>query len=309
MKLIDDISIESFLKKYSNILTEPSISTDFEKNKKVKEIFEWLNHYDEYYVIIDFKKLKISWQHGLSSHLGYANDENNILFLRNLIHPFVRDWHSIYMMSLLDETLDFRNILKSRFIINIPIKKSNGTYVFVKQMTLPFELDTNGRIIKYLNVYTIVDQYNSQPLRPRFFEKRTRNYRIEEILMILAIKKINLSTDLNFTKENFQFIDDYVNLINQEAYSTEAMALLLGISQEGVRGRKASIFKKIQLQFSEFINEHPEAIGSENFYSGMPNFKEDLTQSILFLQKSGILTLLKMKYVNLQGKLPKKRNF
>ena len=294
----------SKLLEYSKSINEPSESKDQTKKiKKFEQTIKWLAHWDEYYTIIDLKEIKIKKVYGLSKQLGSINfDAKNILSLRNLIHPFVRDWHSLLLLALLEgsyiDLFKFQDILKSRFIMNIPVRNKNNTYVFVKLMILPYQLDSNNKIVSYLNTYSIVDKYMGQPLRPRFFEGGIRRPKMEQSFLMYAARMIKYIKIDNFSYENFHYIHCYLTqLEKKEKTEDRTIANILSLNENTITQRKNSVLRKATKLFSKFSAEDTSQIDDpRNFETCLPNFTDSIEETIYFLHKSGILTILKHKF-------------
>lgn len=156
----------------TSLLGDPIIE---EWEDKFKEVITRLKHYDEYYTILDLRKIEIEWCFGIETALGYDSSTWSLVKQHNLIHD---DYYSMFWalaaftMQTLFKMPRTSKSLGERYIINIPLKKSNGSYVWVKQMSMPLSLDSNNNMVRQLNTYTIINRFSgvSLPHTPLMFE-------------------------------------------------------------------------------------------------------------------------------------------
>jgi hypothetical protein len=157
-----------------------------------------LRHHDEYFNILDMRKMEVEWTFGLSSALGYAEEEEKNWTLHqqhNLIHETYYPTFlalGFMMNQVLREKQVLLKALGQRYIINIPLRKKNGSYVWVKQMSVPLSLDKNGLMARQLNSYTIISGYAgvSLPFLPRaFYADGSRAKDVEKALFTMFVEK------------------------------------------------------------------------------------------------------------------------
>lgn len=324
MKVFDQQKLLDFITHYSKEIGTPVVELKQGVTGRLLETLKWLGHYDEYYTVVNLKHRRLDWHHGINKYLGYLTSDilgtkienqevdKGILFLRNIIHPFVRDWHNLFMVSTLKlfKNSDYKKIQlrNTRFIINIPVKKKNGIYVFVKQMMLPLQIDKNGKLVTYLNVYTIVDEYRGQPLRPRFFENiknpemlESKRLNMQQKHKKIAALEIDIQQSENFSAKEFAFMDAFLSCYGTEKNWKRSIGKKLKITQDTVRWYiTKAILEKIQLVFVKPYIKQQEAIQSDNhevFHEVMSGFEE----AVIFLKRSGILSVLRECY-QLNGK-------
>jgi hypothetical protein len=322
MQVFSQQKLLDFLATYHKGTGSPTKSLTDEENKTLRKVLKWLKHYDEYYTIVNLKENKITWTYGIENYLGYNTEiiqKEGVLFFRDIIHPFLREWHNLFTYAALymfrAKALGKIQIRKSRYIINIPVKKKNDNYVFVKQMLLPFQEDENGNIISYLNVYSIVDEYRGQPLRPRFFEKLTRKEKWESDIKKYAATIVSVDENESFTDTEFRFINNFLFLAQSKEsrldnidWKKEVSKMMGDIKQVTVRSHIRNIKKKIaELFLRPFLNT-PESATSSNYIQCLTHLQSFET-SIIFLQKSGILSVLKSCYELRKGKINGIKNF
>lgn len=319
MKVFDQQKLLNFISRYSKEIGPPVVELKQGVTGRLLETLKWLGHYDEYYTVVNLKLRCLDWHYGINKHLGYTTnditgtktenqeEDKGIIFLRNIIHPFARDWHNMFMVSTLklfknSDTKKFQ-LRNTRFIINIPVKKKNGIYVFVKQMMLPLQTDKDGNLVSYLNVYTIVDEYRGQPFRPRFFENIKNPKVLENIRQDMQQKhkkiaalEIDIQQKGNFSAKEFEFMDAFLSVYGTEKSWKKSVGKKLEITPDTVRWYTTNaILEKIQVLFVKPYLKRHEATQSDNheiFSEVMGGFES----AVIFLKKSGILSVLRECY-------------
>ena len=143
----------------------------------LKETLIRLRHHDEFFMIFNLKKIEVEWCFGVASALGYTKEDEekwSIMDQHFLIHD---RYYSTFLALgfMMNGVLHDMNMqltpLGHRYIINIPLRKRNGSYVWVKQLSTPISIDENGRMIRQFNSYTIISGYKgiALPFLPRIF--------------------------------------------------------------------------------------------------------------------------------------------
>lgn len=320
MRVFDKTQLHQFLLENSNYLGEPVPGPNDEVNGELLRTLKWLGHYDEYYTIVNLKTRRIEWHHGINKHLGYSDnditdaipdnpdEDRGIYFFGRIIHPFVKQWHHLFMVSMLklfnEKEVGRLKIRDTRFIINIPVKKKNGVYVFVKQMLLPMRLDAAGKLVSYLNVFTIVDEYRGQPLRPRFFENindaealQEMRGKLEQTHKKIAASEIQLEQKENFTPREFELIDIFLTLYGSEGDWKIKAGEIMDISQSTIRGCiSKQIMPKIEDGFIKKYLKQNHLTQQEDQHSLTSTLRAFET-AVIFLKKSGILSVLREYYL------------
>lgn len=162
-------------------------------------------HHDEYYVILDLNGNEegipqIIWSSGIGRCLGYDEAEaRDVFFTLELIHDQYRDQFMRFASAayrILSEFEERLESLQQRYIINLPVRKANGKYVWVKQMSMPLRMDADGRIVHQMNCYTIMSGYKGVklPFAPRIYDKSSQRRKdmeeklFHQVIDILARK-------------------------------------------------------------------------------------------------------------------------
>ncbi len=142
---------------------------------------------DCFFMVINIKKQKVTWSQGVSNYLGYSDNRvlqnNTFTFYDSLdiIHPDRRKQYLLFGWSAYQVSQMYKEQLSSchqQFMIKIPIRKRNGKFLWVKQTSMPFELDEDNNLISHLNLYYIIGKYKGQPIeKPIIFSTSTANGR------------------------------------------------------------------------------------------------------------------------------------
>lgn len=189
--------IEGMLEMLVQQAREKLVASKSKKNDteiKIRRVLEKLGQYDEYYLVIDLREMKIDWEFGVMSALGYHISDENTWTLRKQYEIIHDDYYPIFAAMAMNiypvlEQLNYSlTALGEHYVINIPLQKANGTYVWVKQMSLPLAVDANGRMIRQLNSYTIVSRFNgvNLPHTPLIFNPNGKRLREVEKLICKA---------------------------------------------------------------------------------------------------------------------------
>ena len=171
-------------------------------NNKIDAFLEKLKavaHHDEYYIIMDLRGNQngipsIIWNEGIDRCLGYDRKEvKDVLFTIDLVHDDYREQFlrfssaAYHILQHYDERLES---LQHRYIINLPIRKANEKYVWVKQMSMPLKMDANNMIVHQMNCYTIMSGFNGVrlPFAPRIFDSEgKRRKELEEQIFMQVV--------------------------------------------------------------------------------------------------------------------------
>ncbi|MFN4254429.1 MAG: hypothetical protein ACK4Q5_05445 [Saprospiraceae bacterium] len=139
-----------------------------------------LKNHDTYYARFDYRTMKLVGVLGISDALGYIEEGCKIENMVAIIHPnyvaaylhFANAAYAVLTKTWGENEKFWSRSLKSRYIINYPVKNANGRYLWIKQMTMPLKYDSNGRAIEQLSSYTIVSRYEgaSLPAAPRIYD-------------------------------------------------------------------------------------------------------------------------------------------
>lgn len=183
------------------------------KTKSVEETLkhlEELNLPDQFYLVMDYKKGEVVWSHGFDTCLGYAEKFTSEAFFPDKVHPFFEDWFSlfgyVFYKHFKDLIRDYA-FLNFRYVINLPVRKADGTYVYVRKITVTYEADEKGFIYSSISYFIIIDDYKGHSLHPRIFNgNNERWYEVEADIQAFAADWADIKPDQEFTEREFQIL-------------------------------------------------------------------------------------------------------
>ncbi|MBV6443146.1 MAG: hypothetical protein EPGJADBJ_04875 [Saprospiraceae bacterium] len=245
----------------------------FYKVKRFRKILKLLDHHDEYYSILNNDTLEVEWSHGVERVLGYTSEEWNEYLALAIIHDQFRDMYmrlgSLFYQVLYEGNLILKP-LKHRYMINYPVQKKNGKYVWVKQMSMPLMLDANGRMVRQISSYMVICRYQGQgitlPTTPRVFDPEgNRMEAVERVVFKRFMDSLPLQLDPIHLKilQGFADIDRIKPEVEKEKYIQNGLP---PVTHKEVAGRikhKEAIVKK----YSSEINRKMK----EAFHRDFPN--------------------------------------
>lgn len=145
-----------------------------EQEKEVNLLKETLGS-ERFFFTVDLQDFEIKECHGVLRWLGYPDSQFTLKNYWNLVHPGKQQ-------SLLALSIQLYNTLcTGKFVLNfmvqrysslIALKHYRGHYLLVKKTASVFQYDKNNRLLSYLDEFTIVGDYNGEPLSPTFFTEK-----------------------------------------------------------------------------------------------------------------------------------------
>lgn len=128
---------------------------------------------DTCFHILDLRTLDMPFKHGIERIFGVPDKAYNYSTLAEFIHPsyvalFMAKALAVY--RYLDHYKDtVHPTMPYYYNIFLPMKLKGGKYHRVRQMSIPFALDENGKMVLQLNIYrTGFEPYSGQPMTSFF---------------------------------------------------------------------------------------------------------------------------------------------
>ena len=167
---------------------------------------EMLDLPDNFYFLTDIKNGQIIWSYGIDSCLGYAEQVVFEKWFPEKVHPYLREWYSLLAYGFYKNMDAFKHLdlKKTRYIIHLPVKKADGSYVLVRQMSIPFQLDKNGNIYSHLNYFTILGDYKGNPLQPSY--RNEENTFFEDKIYEVTADFVDIEPKSDFTEREFKML-------------------------------------------------------------------------------------------------------
>lgn len=298
-------------------LGEPKLPLEDPYYQNIFAAIKALEQNHEFYYLVDLKQRKVTWQFNIERWLGYGMESvehlKSIGFYASLVHPFVRDWYVYYalaMYRILGDIKDFYGEpMKSTYVLNLPIRKANGSYVFVKLIRFMLQSDANGNMVSHLNCGHVVDGYRGHPLRPRFFMDGIRQETIEDRVLMEAARYVQLPKEAELTKDELKLLNLYYDLRHEEAsVRADTINAEFGhISERGLAKKREIINRKMRVlmkldddslkNYKADEAQHSPNGESSNAHRCLPKFN-DTFQIACFLGHSGILKVLEYRMAN-----------
>lgn len=296
----------------SMALTETACKWNEGRPGKMIDLIKKFNHHDEFYTLFSVKENRLLWHWGFDTYMGYpitTEHELSIDFYIGLIHPFLREWMTAFLAGIqktvMDKTLSNIEFLTTRYCINLPMRKANGNYMFIKQFSMPFTFDKNGIMESYLNCHIIVDKYKGEPLKPRIFHMEKRN-KADEMLVkqaaahFLNIPKANLLTPqlLSAIKIFKEATQNKKGILTKVSKSKIARKNKNGenLKPETINRYRHRI-KTILLPLLQIPNHNTKDKSELELLKWIPDFEETYTL-IDFMLESGIVDVLEYYKAN-----------
>ena len=126
---------------------------------------------DSFYLLIDVRQIKITWHWNADRHIKTEKNNGKAFSLNlwdsvKIIHesftPFYLAFGYASYELLNDKSIRSRiHSLSHQYTIQFPILRRDGRYWWVKQLSIPFEMDADNNLVSHLNKYTIIGPYNS----------------------------------------------------------------------------------------------------------------------------------------------------
>lgn len=288
---------DSLVKQYAKSISDPTESIDKGKPNEIIKILKRLKHHDEFYIAVDMRTQKPIWHFGIDTYLGYdkkQNDELSFDFFTELIHPFVRQWAIAYIAGMykciLENKLSELEFLKTRYVVNLPIRKSNGNYMLVKQIGMPFQFDRNGKMVSFLNSYFIVDKYKGEPLKPRLFSMEKPLKKDQELLMMETSFFLNIPPQNLLTIQEQKGINAFKKALR---YDSDILAKVSDISAKSNQHTKlnTNAKSKISQRLKKRLEPLIDIQEDKDFLRWLPNLKNTKT-FVDFMIGCGIVDVL-----------------
>lgn len=125
-----------------------------------------------FFFVVDLPQFAMTQVHGLQRWLGYPEKQFSLKEYWSLVHPAKQKPLMAVALQLYDTLCTGRYALKflvQRYSSLVALKHYKGHYLLVKKTSSVFQYDAANRLTAYLNEFTIIGEYEGQPLYPVFF--------------------------------------------------------------------------------------------------------------------------------------------
>jgi hypothetical protein len=249
------------------------------------------DHHDECYALTDLKSRDITWSHGINKWLGYKDatpaEPLAIGYLTQFVHPFLRDW---YQMCTNAAMLTLTNLpttsLRSRFVVNVPMRMANGQLLLVKQMSMPLDYDPDGKIVNFMDSYMLVGEYRQEPMKMAFYLNQEEQERMQQQFQKYVSSCVKIHPNYRLTTIHTRVIDGIRSLrANGEKVTSRSLADKIGTPDKPVEPNTAVKYqKKLRERLIELMQHDREKERIPFFPSATKHLN-----AIDFFDESGII--------------------
>ncbi|HMC99181.1 MAG TPA: hypothetical protein VKH37_03480, partial [Ferruginibacter sp.] len=143
---------------------------------------------ERFFFVIDLKEFEIVRSEGINRWLGYPDGQLKLDdYWETIVHPQCKKSTLLIAQQLYGSLCSGMYPLQfmvQRYSTRIALKHRDGHYVLVKKTSSVFQYDRTNHLLEYLNEFTIIGDYNGEPIEPRMFNSfgDRENEREKEIL-------------------------------------------------------------------------------------------------------------------------------
>jgi hypothetical protein len=128
---------------------------------------------ERFFFTIDMAEFEIAQAYGINKWLGYSENQISLYdYWEEIVHPQCRKpllliAHQLYSSLCRGEyPLQF---MVQRYSSSIALRHRDGHYLLAKKTSSVFQHDSKNRLLGYLNEFTIIGNYNGEPIEPRMY--------------------------------------------------------------------------------------------------------------------------------------------
>lgn len=128
---------------------------------------------ERFFFIVDMPEFEILQSFGINRWLGYSDNDFNLDdYWENVVHPQSKNSllliaHQLY--GSLCTGMYPLQFMVQRYSSRIALRHRDGHYILVKKTSSVFDYNNKGQLTKYLNEFTIIGDYNGEPIEPRMY--------------------------------------------------------------------------------------------------------------------------------------------
>jgi hypothetical protein len=126
--------------------------------------------FERFFFVVNLKKMELEHVTGVKRWLGYEDSDFTFLKYLSLIHPEHVAPHNITSTTLIEGLMrgDWNiEFMKHRYITEMALQHKNGHYLLCKRLACIFQYDENCKLLEYINEFTILREYKSDPFTVR----------------------------------------------------------------------------------------------------------------------------------------------
>jgi DNA-binding CsgD family transcriptional regulator len=147
------------------------VVSEAEQRKETNVLKETMDN-ERFFFVVNMLTFDIEERCGIQKWLGYSEKEFSFKqYWNQVIHP-AKQFLFILARQLYATACQGKiplNFMGQRFASLVPLKHYKGHYLLAKKTASTFQYDTNSRLIAYVNEFTIIGNYDGEPLQPRMY--------------------------------------------------------------------------------------------------------------------------------------------
>lgn len=125
-----------------------------------------------FFFVVNLENFELEHVYGINRWLGYSeNDFTMKWYLEHLVHPGKRKSVILVAKQLYDTlcTGKYQLSMAQRYKNWIALRHYNRHYILANKISSIFQYDANNCMTAYINEFTIIGDYDGQPLGPEIF--------------------------------------------------------------------------------------------------------------------------------------------
>ncbi len=202
-----------------------------EQKKSVFDEFQILDN--ECIYVIDFNDNKLLYKKGIKKVLGYTDDEMNLPLLFETYHPDDKEIISkVIRESILHTIKDPSHGTKNTLYLKYRRKRKDGTFITVLSQSHVYDLDTDGKRMKWITRLTDVSFAND-------FTNFCYSFQAHNLDKVAFDRKIHEAYVDLFTEREYDVIEEMYNGASNREISNN-----LYISEHTVATHRKNILRK-----------------------------------------------------------------
>jgi hypothetical protein len=131
---------------------------------------------ERFFFIIDVPDFEILQTVGINKWLGYSDKQFTLYdYWENVVHP--QSKKSLLLIAYQLYTSLCAGVYPLQFMVQrystkIALRHRDGHYVLAKKTSSIFQYDEKNRLLGYLNEFTIIGDYNGEPIEPKMYNSQ-----------------------------------------------------------------------------------------------------------------------------------------
>lgn len=143
-----------------------------QQQKEIASLKETIGN-RRFFFVTNLENYEIEQAHGIERWLGYSERDFTMKKYLDILHPGRKKAVLMIAMHLYNTLCKGQytlNFMVQRYSSLIALKHYKGHYLLANKISSIFQYDVNNRLTACLHEYTIInDEYNGEPLGPKFF--------------------------------------------------------------------------------------------------------------------------------------------